>query len=334
MSAETREYLSQNTLIGFTDKRGNAWHYREGDQNHFPGAVPLERVEALMNYPLAEAQLTATILGPDGVASYEVSDRKAIVRTDTGVVFGVFSTNGYKIHQPQEWLVDNLQTILDGGLQVGSAVLLKQGAVAAVQGELEDTRDGVEGIKHRPCITAATSHDGSLATTYLTGTQVVVCDNTLSLALREQGAAKNKIRHSRNSLGRAGQVRENLGLVVEQVGDEFDAEVRRLLEDHVSDERWNDFTKAYSGYDEDAEEGRGKTMAQGKVAILNRLWTFDERVAPWKNTAYGVVAAVNTAVHHEFTIKGMERAERNMLRTVNNEWAKVDDAALALLAQV
>jgi hypothetical protein len=37
-------------LIGFTDKRGHAWHYRpeeQGDEpNHYPGAIPLDRPTA------------------------------------------------------------------------------------------------------------------------------------------------------------------------------------------------------------------------------------------------------------------------------------------------
>ena len=48
MSQETPEWLNTNTLIGFTEKRGHAWHYRaevQGDQsNHYPGAVPIEDV--------------------------------------------------------------------------------------------------------------------------------------------------------------------------------------------------------------------------------------------------------------------------------------------------
>jgi len=334
MSKETREWLSQNSLIGFTDQRGNAWHYREGDNNHFSGPVPMERVKQLFDYPIEEATLTASIQDGDEIRTFEVPDRKAIVRTDTGKTFGVFSTNGYKMHMPQEWLIDNLELITDAGLNVGSAISLEGGAVVAVQAELEETRDGVEGIKHRPHLTAATSFNGTMSTIYLRGTQIWVCDNTLQGALHEGDAFRVKVRHSRNSLDRIGAVRENLGFLVEQAGDEFDAELRRLLDEHVSDERWADFTKAYSGFDEDAEDGRGKTIAEGKIATLNRLWTVDERVAPWKNTAYGVVAAVNTAVHHEFTVRGAERAERNALRELTGEWAKIDTSTLDLLAQV
>jgi phage/plasmid-like protein (TIGR03299 family) len=330
MSAETIEWLNENTLIGMTDKRGTAWHYREGSNNHFPGAIPVERVMSLIDIPLAEATLSAQRLTEDGVQTFEVPDRKAIVRTDTGDVFGIFK-QGYQIHGYDEWLRQNLELILDDGLNISSAVLLKKGAVASVQAELEDTRE-TNGVAFRPFITSASSCDGSLATTYLLGSQVVVCDNTLSAALGSADS-KVKIRHSVNSLARVGQVRTNLGLAVEEAGDSFEEEVKRLTSEYVSDERWNEFLKAYTGV-ETASEGRSKTMAEGKVGILNRLWTFDERVAPWRNNAYGVLAAVNTAVHHEFSIKGMERAERNMLRSVTGEWDTIDANTLSLLATV
>jgi hypothetical protein len=49
MSKETLQHLNANTLIGFTDKRGHAWHYRADEQgaepNHYPGAIPLEDVQ-------------------------------------------------------------------------------------------------------------------------------------------------------------------------------------------------------------------------------------------------------------------------------------------------
>jgi hypothetical protein len=41
-------YLNINTLIGNTDARGHAWHYRAEDQgeqsNHYPGPIPIEDV--------------------------------------------------------------------------------------------------------------------------------------------------------------------------------------------------------------------------------------------------------------------------------------------------
>jgi phage/plasmid-like protein (TIGR03299 family) len=289
-------------------------------------------VLSLLDIPLAEASLTATVLTDDGVQVISIDDRKAIVRTDTGVAFGIFKQN-YPIHGYADWCHNALEEITGSGLQVGSAILLKQGAVAAVQAELEETRTAAEGVKHRPWITAATSSDGSMATTYLLGTQVWVCDNTLALALAEKDALRVKIRHTANSRDRRHEVRYNLGLQVEQIGDAFDAEIARLTSQYVSDSTWNEFVKSYTGV-ETAKDGRSKTMAETKVSILNKMWRIDERVAPWKNSAYGVVAAVNTAVHHEFSVKGMERVERNMLRTLGGEWDQLDAGVLRILASV
>jgi phage/plasmid-like protein (TIGR03299 family) len=344
MSQETLTYLRENILVGFTEKRGRAWHAARGADdengnplNHFTGPVPIEAVRKLMSYPLVEGAITATILNEDGVLVIEDSDRKAIVRADTGEIF-LIPSNSYKIHQPEEWLVNNLDLILDGGLEVGSAGLLKGGRRAFVQAELSETRvaggTGAEPVKHRPFLAAATSHDGSLATTYLTGSTVIVCDNTLSAALRESDSLTHKIRHSANSLNRVHEVRENLGLVVEQIGDVFDAQVEHLTSQYVSDQKWAAFLKAYSNPSGRELEGRSKTMADGKVAGLNRLYNYDERVAPWKSSAYGVLAAVNTFVHHEQTVKGMPRAERNADRLIQGEFDKIDAATLNLLARV
>lgn len=331
MSNETLEWLENNTLIGFTDKRGNAWHHREGATNHFPGAIPRERALELLSYPLAEAELSATFITGDGVSTVPAPGRKAVVRTDTGDVLGVFKS-GYQIHQPAEWCLNNVDLLLDGGLNISSVVVLKGGAVAALQAELDDTREGPEGIKHRPFITAATSHDGSIATTYMRGTQVVVCDNTLSVALAEGDALKTKIRHSSRSLARVGQIRENLGLTVERIGDEFEAQVQVLLDAVVTESKWAEFVKAYTGVDT-AKEGRSKTIAETKVKQLNQLWHNDDRVAPWRGSAYGVLAAVNTAQHHVFG-SDKTREERNQMRVVTGDWDGIDQSTLRLLAAV
>ena len=49
MSKESLQWLNTNTLIGCTDKRGTAWHWRaqeQGDRsNHYPGAIPVADVQ-------------------------------------------------------------------------------------------------------------------------------------------------------------------------------------------------------------------------------------------------------------------------------------------------
>jgi hypothetical protein len=65
-------------------------------------------------------------------------------------------------------------------------------------------------------------------------------------------------------------------------------------------------------------------MAQNKLAGLERLYAHDNRVAPWAGTAHGVLQAVNNYEHHEGTVRGTSRAERNMLRTVTGDFGMLD----------
>ena len=330
MSKETIQWLNENTLIGYTEKRGTAWHYRQGSGNHFTGPVPMERVERLLDLTFTEQ----TVHLADGTV---IPGRKAIQRQDTSDVLGIFG-EGYRVHPYQEWLVDNVATIVDADLQVGSAGLLKRGGQAWVQVELEDTLQAAGSVDFRPFLTAATSVDGSLSSTYVTGATAVVCDNTLSMALGSRNSQQVKIRHSRNSLGRVSEVRQALGILWEEAS-EFQAEVERLVATEVTAKQWDSFVKAHSGLtvkgtDLKPEDGRSYTIAANKADTLRNLWAADERVSPWQGTAYGVLAAVNTARQHVFTVRGANRVERAQANFLSGRTAAEDRAALALLATV
>ncbi|HHT13129.1 MAG TPA: DUF932 domain-containing protein [Propionibacterium sp.] len=83
----------------------------------------------------------------------------------------------------------NVEAVLDDDdLQVGSAGLLRGGAQGWVQIEAEATQM-VEGVEHRPFLTAATSMDGSLATTYGVGTRQHAQRGAGQLRQLGQGAA-------------------------------------------------------------------------------------------------------------------------------------------------
>src|SRR4051812_32141856 len=104
MSRETLQHLNTHTLIGNTDARGTAWHYRaehQGEEpNHYPGPIPLVDVERRLFYWKAESRPlavqvpadpdTMTHLDPDGlpVRWAPVPDRQAIARSALGVVHG------------------------------------------------------------------------------------------------------------------------------------------------------------------------------------------------------------------------------------------------------
>jgi phage/plasmid-like protein (TIGR03299 family) len=343
MSQETSSWLNTHTLIGFTDKRGHAWHYRAADQgdepNHYPGPVPVADVERrLFGWDAGSAAVFAEYLTEDGFVRLADGSRQAVVRPagafgpgDPGAILGLFKT-GYKIHQFRQWLLDTVAAILDADLSIGSAGLLRGGAVAWVSVEVPDTITTPEGVAFRPNLLACTSHDGSLATTYQAVATNVVCDNTMSAALAEDGQ-RLKVRHSRNSVGRLGQVRDALG-IVHTVADEFAAQVAELCRVEVSDADWRRFVNAHAPIPDRMAAPRAKTLAEAKQVTLNRLWNSDARVAPWRGTAWGVVQAVNTYVHHEQTVRGADRAERNMLRAVEGGADTLDRATLTTLRQV
>lgn len=348
MSTETLNWLNTRTLIGFTESRGNAWHYRaekQGDQsNHYPGAIPLDDVERrLFDWEAVEGPVTTVIPSPLGDVTIADETRKATVRPpgalyagDPGGILGVFKS-GYTIHQYREWLTRQVGLILDDDLSIGSAGLLREGAVAWVQVEVPDSIMTPSGVEFRPNLLAATSLDGSLSTTYKLTSQIVVCDNTMEVGLLER-SPQVKIRHSRYSGVQLAVVRDALQLV-HSIGDDFSRQVEQLTNTTVTDAQWDAFLESLvPTRDEDGtkRKGRGLTMAQNKQSALDLLWSTDERVNPWRNTAFGVVQAVNTFEHHGTlpNLPGADRGERNMLRAVNGTTGKVDRNTLDLLNAV
>lgn len=359
MSQETIQSLNTNTLIGMTDKRGKAWHYRaeeQGDEsNHYPGAIPLEDIRRRLFHwqpeefeflalpdvdqvlKLARELADADTADPEAVklltgmllAGVYDHERKAIIRPDLRTILGVFKS-GYKIHEYDEWLVKNVETLLDDDLICTSAGLLVRGAVAWVEISVPENITTPEGVEFRPNLLAATSLNGWMSSTYQRAVQETVCDNTMAAALREPGQ-KIRIKHSRNSLGRIDEAREALA-IVHTIADEFAAEVAQLTNTTVSEGDWAKFLDELTPLPEEA--GRSRTMSLNKRAELNHLWLADPRVSPWRGTAFGVVQAVNTHTHHEKTVKGAERAERNMLRAVTGGVDKLDADTLRTLEMV
>ncbi len=338
MSRETIEDLNSN-LVGFTDRLGLPWWFDADSQPDestvYPQAIPIEDVRRrLFNWQAVEGPVKTefTILTPDGVETVYMEDkgRKTIIRPDTRTILGIFK-EGYQIHQFEEWLLNQVATIIDDDLSIGSAGLLKGGAVAWVSIEVPDSITTPEGVVFRPKLLACTSHDGSLATTYQRVVTNVVCDNTMSAALGESKDQRIKIKHSRYSKVKKGEAQSALA-IIHTVEENFAEEVSALCATKVSAGDWEKFLDEIAPMPE--TEGRGMTMAENKRAEYARLWSHDDRVAPWKGTAWGVVQAVNTYTHHSGIVRGADRHERNMLRAVTGGADKLDKDTLKTLVGV
>lgn len=337
MSTETSAWLNQNVLIGFTEQRGEAWHYRASDQgaepNHYKGAIPIDDVRRrLFSWKAVEMPMFVHLPEDKGITKdITVPDRKAICRDDTYGVLGVVSES-YEPHQYDEVLLTKISDIIDDGdLAIGSAGLLKGGAIAWVQIEMPENMK-VADVEFRPHLLATTSFNGSIATTYKRTVTIVVCDNTRAAALRESGQ-EYRVRHTANSQFRIAEARDALNVVF-RLGESFTKEIEELLAIKVSDTAYTKFVERVVPLKNDASK-TATTKAEADRAEYMRLWATDPRVAPWKGTGFGVVQAVNTYRQHiRPTRGGTIRAERNMMDNLTGQTELSDQEAFKKLLTI
>jgi phage/plasmid-like protein (TIGR03299 family) len=346
MSQETMEWLNSNILVGYTDERGHAWHYRQDMQgsepNHYTGAIPTEDIlRRLFSWKAISApvfiQVPASLEDASGVDDegnpikyIKADNRQAILRDDNLNLMEIFTDN-YRSHQYAEWLVQNLSNIIDDEINFGSAGVLKNGAVAFVSLEMPESVEVISGFSVRPHLLATTSHNGMVATTYKSVSTFVVCDNTHAMAMGEN-TSQFKTRHSKNSAMRIQSARDALG-IVHKMTDDIVAEVLKLSEHKVSDAEWQKVLTALSPIPTLADDNSNKaavTRAENKRDELVSLYNFDTRVAPWKGSALGVLQAFNTYNHH-IVGNNDNRAERNMMNALMGKTEQSDQKVLALI---
>ncbi len=289
MSRETLDWLNRYTLIGYTDKRGHAWHYRKGADNHYTGAIPLEDVESrLFNFEVVEAPASYIVRGeyPQAIHTFWQQDeifsviastenRKGMLTSDTLEDIGSFKS-GYQGHQYREWLLDSIAVLLSSNgheLGIGSAGLLRKRAQAWVSCEIPDNIMTPEGVEFRPNLFSTTSFDGSLSTTFKRVITNVVCDNTRDMALSEKGQ-QYKVKHTKYSALKLHDAREALAIVFE-MADDFAAEVAELTAWKVSESEFQKTLDILITLPE--EKGAGLTRAENKRNEIITLYRSDNR---------------------------------------------------------
>lgn len=337
MSQETAAWLNQNTLIGMTAERGHAWHYlaseQGGESNHYDGPVPIADVRRrLLDWTPVECPVFVGG-GYDGETPVVDPTRKGIRRSDNQHLLSVTGAD-YKVHGYDEYLLNGLAQILDvnsGDLVIGSAVMLRGGAVMSVQIETPDTVVTPSGVAYRPHIMAATSLDRSLKTTYKGGNTVVVCDNTMAAALGE-ATPEYKLAHTSRSRLDPAAARDALEIIHQQ-SDTFTKEVEELVSTTVTDaqlvkflDEWAPITPVEGGIKRKKDEERRGTLLT--------MWNTDERVAPFKNTAWGALALTSTYRLHNRSVRNVGRVERNRLDAVLGKTAEEDRNDLRLLRAI
>lgn len=296
MSNETSQWLNTNTLIGFTEKRGKAWHWRSGYDNHYDGAIPAQDVQKrLFDWEPVKVQ-TSYKTGGDWVPTGEY----IYVRSDTKEKICA-TTDTHNAHGYREWLLENVSEIVGGDIQIGSAGMLKNWAQAWVQIELSETQMA-HGVEFRPTLLASTSLDGSLAGTYRPVNTIVVCDNTMAAAHAE-GVPVYRLRQTKNRQFNAELAREQVGIQLEAQTRAFTERMDQMLTQEVTEDQFQAFLDKTVPLPPE-ESKAALTRAENARGTLVGMYHTDPRVSIWKNTVWGVVQLMNTYRTHEAQTKG------------------------------
>jgi phage/plasmid-like protein (TIGR03299 family) len=343
MSNETLEDLNRNTLIGMTDQRSHAWHWRANlqgaESNHYPGPVPLADVKRrLIPWHQVARKVavekpatldTMTHIGDDGQPMrWEVQrNRQAIDTSDSNETLGMFKS-GYQIHQFEEWLLERVEGLLSDDLIISSAGLLKNRAVMWTEVSVPETKN-VCGVAYRPNLLSATSFDGTLSTTYKRSIGAVVCDNTLSAALSESGTTL-KFKHTKNSGFHVAEAREGLA-ILDKTAEQFEDAVKILTGTKITHLQFKEVLNVLVPVDSDDTPTKQNAARNKQNALTSMLYT-DERVEPWAGTAFGVLQLFNTWDQHERPVRGeTQRAERNMWDSLSGKVEQNDAEVLEAL---
>lgn len=332
MSKETYEWLNKYCLIGYTNQRGNAWHYRKDAQsdeaNHYEGAIPVEDViRRLYSW---EAQEAPVFVKWNDTYRLE-TDRKAIVRSDNGDVLGMFK-DSYAIHQYKAWLIESVSHLLDDDLNIGSAGILKNGAVSFVSVEMPESIKVLDGFSVRPMLLATTSHNGSISTTFKKVATRVECDNLLARAMSEDGEAF-RARHSKNSNFRLQSVRDALGFV-HKMTDDIVAEVNKYANIKVSDREWEAIVNRLMPVNADPNVAKqAVSRIENKQERIKDMYRNDPRCAPFMGTALGVIQTFNTFNQH-IVGKDDNRVERNMMNALTGKVHSSDRSVMEAIEQM
>lgn len=320
----SHEWADNNTLVGFSEKRGEGYHFYGTESNSYPAGVPLQAIEdRLLGWEAVEVPLSYNHPNIEGMTITDES-KKLLVASDTGDLLGIHGTTR-PTRQYRDALIDQVKDLLDvPELHVGSVGFLNNRKVMWINIEMEETLEvGGTGIEFRPFFLAATSHDASVSWTFRSLNELVVCGNMVRGLLRK-GDLTHRVKATVNSELDIKVARENLG-ILHANSEKFMADIKALTERTVTEKQWVAFRDALAPMPKEDDNKRGITRAEGKRDILDELYHNDPMVSPWAGTAFGLFQADSTFQHHHTGTRGSNtRAERNLERTVKKGVGSLD----------
>ena len=224
----------------------------------------------------------------------EISDKKAIVRTDTGKIFNVF-TNQYTPVQNSESF-----KFFDGVVGAGEAIYHTAGSLkggrrvwilAKLNGALKVSQDVLDKY-----ILLVNSHDGTLALTMKMTAVRVVCNNTLQTALG--GGRKDTFysRHTPQIISKVTDARTILGLA-DVYFENLMMGINRLVEKQMNQTALDGFVSELFVRQ---EGGRQDALTQHSISETVKLFESGRGndVIGVRGTAWAALNAVTEYVDH------------------------------------
>ena len=239
---------------------------------------------------------------------WDLADKNAGLK-DKATFLGVVGED-YKVIQHQEGFqtIDALMRTADGAHYETAGVLGDGERVWALADLGLTARIGDD--VQQGYLLFSTGHDGSLAHSYRICMTRVVCQNTLSAALREKSRASLTIRHTKNAMGRLNNAREALDNIADDVRSMEDKlnflASRKMTRDAVVTIMDRLFPKTKKEQSDDTVIEESSTRRENILADVLKLYEMNDGNAypEQRGTAYSLLNAITNYTDHDRSSKG------------------------------
>ena len=326
MSDELNTHATTNDKPAFAYFGEEPWH-KLGQKLDAPATAEEAIAAAGLDYDVTLTPV-ATV---DGMM---VPKTRAVVRYDNQTVLGVVSDRYVPVQNKQAFgFLDAV--VADGGLRYHTAGALGRGErvflLAKLPGHIrvKQSDDLVDKF-----LLLSNAHDGSAALRVLFTPVRVVCQNTLSMALRKGQHEGISIRHNGNLQAKIGEAQRVLGLAT-AFYDDVQAKIDRLASVQPTRTQLElYFEKLYP----DPFDGIDASRAKKTRDELHRLFEqgIGHDMPAIKNTLWMAYNAVTEFVDHR-TFRGKTELDRETNRLKNIWWghaAKIKEQAWEMALQL
>jgi phage/plasmid-like protein (TIGR03299 family) len=312
--------------MAFVGDRQKVWHGL-GQELEIGAAIEEWQRAAHMDWEINRAAVQYTT---NGGLEIMYPDKNVLYRSDNGNALSVVS-KAYKIVQPKEVLEFYRDLVGVADMQLETAGVLFGGRrffALANTGRLAELKgdDAVKGY-----LLLSTSCDGTLATSAQFTSVRVVCNNTLSVALKEGGG---RVRVPHNRVWKPSEVKEQLGLI-DSGWAKFKDQITMLSEKPVEQDQGVEYLLKLFGDPEVPVDQQSPAVAN-KCANIWQLFKGEgmgSTLEAANGSFWGLLNAVTETVDHHTSHKTPDaRMNNSFFGAGSTLKSQAFDLALAMAA--